>query len=113
MISPGVIIVWAMPGTTRQNTTIRYGRNTLKRALRAATTGWTGWNSRPFLTLFAKISLREDAPMPVDVYDAASWMAVTALSEMSIAKGGAVVDVPDFTGGKWHMIVDENERERF
>ena len=56
--------------------------------------------------------LREDAPMPVDVYDAASWMAVTALSEMSIAKGGAVVDFPDFTKGKWHMIVDENERER-
>lgn len=46
--------------------------------------------------------LREDAPMPVDVYDAASWMAVTALSEMSIAKGGAVMDIPDFTGGKWH-----------
>ena len=56
--------------------------------------------------------LREDAPMPVDVYDAASWMAVTALSEMSIAKGGAVVDFPDFTKGKWHMIVDENERGR-
>ena len=47
--------------------------------------------------------LREGTPMPVDVYDAASWMAVTALSEMSIAKGGAVVDIPDFTGGKWHM----------
>ena len=47
--------------------------------------------------------LREGTPMPVDVYDAASWMAVTALSEMSIARGGAVVDVPDFTGGKWHM----------
>lgn len=47
--------------------------------------------------------LREDAPMPVDVYDAASWMAITALSEMSIARGGAVVDIPDFTGGKWHM----------
>lgn len=47
--------------------------------------------------------LRDDAPMPVDAYDAASWMAVTALSEMSIARGGAVVDVPDFTGGKWHM----------
>lgn len=43
------------------------------------------------------------APMPVDVYDAASWMAVTALSEISIAKGGAVVEIPDFTGGKWHM----------
>lgn len=51
--------------------------------------------------------LREDAPMPVDVYDAASWMAVTALSEMSIAKGGAVVDVPDFTGGKWFRGSDE------
>lgn len=47
-------------------------------------------------------ALRNDAPMPVDVYDAASWMAVTALSEMSIARGGAVVDVPDFTFGKWH-----------
>ena len=50
-------------------------------------------------------ALREDAPMPVDVYDAASWMAVTALSEMSVARGGAVVDVPDFTGGKWHREI--------
>lgn len=48
-------------------------------------------------------NLREDKPMPVDVYDAASWMSITALSEMSIARGGAVVDIPDFTGGKWHL----------
>ena len=47
-------------------------------------------------------ALREKLPMPVDVYDAASWMAVTVLSEMSVALGGAVVDVPDFTGGSWH-----------
>lgn len=47
-------------------------------------------------------ALRENLPMPVDVYDAASWMAVTVLSEMSVARGGAVVDVPDFTGGSWH-----------
>lgn len=46
-------------------------------------------------------ALENGEPMPVDVYDAAAWMAVTALSEMSIARGGAVVDVPDFTGGKW------------
>lgn len=46
-------------------------------------------------------ALENEEPMPVDVYDAASWMAVTALSEMSIAKGGAVMDVPDFTSGKW------------
>lgn len=50
--------------------------------------------------------LREDSPMPVDVYDAASWMAITALSEMSVARGGAVVDIPDFTNGKWAMGLD-------
>lgn len=72
--------------------------------------GHDGMDWLEFETFFR--CLREDAPMPVDVYDAASWMAVTALSEMSIAKGGAVVDIPDFTGGKWHMVVDENERER-
>ena len=38
---------------------------------------------------------------PINVYDAAAWMSISALSEASIAKGGAVVDIPDFTGGKW------------
>lgn len=52
-------------------------------------------------------ALRNDAPMPVDVYDAVSWMAITPLSEMSIAKNGAVVDIPDFTNGKWHRSVCE------
>ena len=47
--------------------------------------------------------LRDGGPMPVDVYDAASWMAVTTLSERSIAGGGSVVHIPDFTGGKWHL----------
>jgi hypothetical protein len=47
-------------------------------------------------------ALRNDEPMPVDVYDAATWMSVSVLSEMSIAKGGAVMAVPDFTAGKWH-----------
>ena len=39
--------------------------------------------------------------MPVDVYDAAAWMCITALSEQSIAQGGAVQQIPDFTRGKW------------
>ena len=39
--------------------------------------------------------------MPIDVYDAASWMVITALSEKSIAEGGAPQTIPDFTGGKW------------
>lgn len=45
--------------------------------------------------------LRNNKPMPVDVYDAATWMAVTALSEQSIAMGSAPVAFPDFTRGKW------------
>ena len=46
-------------------------------------------------------ALRADAPMPIDVYDAAAWMAITALSEISIANGSAPVEIPDFTSGRW------------
>ena len=42
-----------------------------------------------------------DKDMPIDVYDAATWMSITALSEQSIALGGMPVPVPDFTKGKW------------
>ena len=38
---------------------------------------------------------------PVDVYDTATYMAVTALSEASIAIGGAPVAFPDFTEGRY------------
>ena len=41
--------------------------------------------------------------MPLDVYDAASWMSVSCLSEQSIDIGGAPVAIPDFTNGKWLM----------
>ena len=40
---------------------------------------------------------------PIDEYDAAAWMAVTCLSEASIAAGSAPVAIPDFTAGKWVM----------
>ena len=54
-------------------------------------------------------ALRNDKPMPVDVYDAASWMVITTLSESSIANGSAPVEIPDFTEGKWQRcIVEEN-----
>lgn len=43
----------------------------------------------------------EKRPMPIDVYDACSWMCVTALSEQSIAGGSIPVDFPDFTRGKY------------
>ena len=41
--------------------------------------------------------------MPIDVYDAAAWMSISALSAASIAAGGAPQAVPDFTGGRWVM----------
>jgi hypothetical protein len=47
--------------------------------------------------------VRCEREMPIDVYDAASWMVVTVLSEASIARGGAPVDIPDFTCGRWQM----------
>ena len=45
--------------------------------------------------------IQNEEEFPIDVYDAASWMAITALSDMSIAMGGAVQQIPDFTRGKW------------
>lgn len=39
--------------------------------------------------------------MPIDVYDMASWMSITCLSETSIAQGGAPQEIPDFTRGRW------------
>lgn len=52
------------------------------------------------LKLFFK-AIREGEPMPIDVYDAATWMAVTALSEQSIEAGSVPVEFPDFTRGNW------------
>ena len=38
---------------------------------------------------------------PIDVYDTASWMCISALSERSIQEGGAPQEIPDFTRGQW------------
>jgi predicted dehydrogenase len=46
-------------------------------------------------------AIRNKKPAPMDCYDAAAWSAISGLSEMSIARGGAVVDFPDFTRGQW------------
>lgn len=57
---------------------------------------------RDALTLRAFLdSVRNHTPTPIDVYDCAAWMAVTALSEQSLALGGQPVPFPDFTNGKW------------
>ncbi|HOC56140.1 MAG TPA: Gfo/Idh/MocA family oxidoreductase [Verrucomicrobiota bacterium] len=46
-------------------------------------------------------SVRNKAPGPQDVYDAAAWSAVVGLSLESVARGGKLVEFPDFTRGKW------------
>jgi len=45
--------------------------------------------------------LRTGTETDMDVYDAASWSAVSALSEQSIAAKSQPVDFPDFTRGQW------------
>ena len=46
-------------------------------------------------------SVRRKVQTPIDVYDTASWMSITTLSEDSIAMGGMPVAIPDFTNGRW------------
>jgi hypothetical protein len=46
-------------------------------------------------------SVRRKVKPPIDVYDMAAWMSITALSEQSISMGGAPVAIPDFTNGRW------------
>lgn len=53
-------------------------------------------------------AVKNGTPMPIDVYDGATWMAVSVLSEISIAQGGAPQAMPDFTNGKWHLRKPED-----
>lgn len=46
-------------------------------------------------------AVRRGENTPIDAYDTVAWMAIGPLSELSIAHGGAPMDVPDFTRGKW------------
>lgn len=52
-------------------------------------------------------ALQEGYPVPIDVYDMASWMSISTLSEQSIAMGGAPVAIPDFTNGRWTYREEE------
>ena len=59
------------------------------------------------LNAFIEAARRNDPP-PLDVYDAASWSALTPLSERSIAQGGAPQEFPDFTAGRWQNRIPYN-----
>jgi hypothetical protein len=45
--------------------------------------------------------LRNGLPLDQNVYDAAAWSSVMALSEKSVAAKSGSVDMPDFTRGAW------------
>ena len=46
-------------------------------------------------------SIKSRSFPPIDVYDTASWRAITPLSEQSVALGSQPIPFPDFTDGKW------------
>jgi hypothetical protein len=52
------------------------------------------------LNAFVESAKLNIAP-PMDAYDAASWSAITPLSELSIENNGEPQDFPDFTRGNW------------
>ncbi len=61
--------------------------------------GHGGLDYFTFRDFFEK--LRDNKPMPVDVYDAAAWMSISILSEESIKGGNIPVEIPDFTKGEY------------
>ncbi len=70
-----------------------------KYAERAAGAGHGGMD---FFVVHAFVeALKEQAPMPIDIYDAVTWSAITPLSEQSIAAGFQTLPFPDFTNGQW------------
>ena len=72
-----------------------------------------GHGGMDYLVLRAFVeSLQKGVAFPIDVYDAAAWMAVTCLSEQSIALGSMPVMVPDFTSGRW-MQPDNRPKDMF
>lgn len=67
----------------------------------ADTAAGAGHGGMDYFVVHAFIeALKADAPMPIDVYDAVAWSAITPLSEQSIAEH-KTVEFPDFTEGKW------------
>jgi predicted dehydrogenase len=61
-----------------------------------------GHGGMDYLMLFRMLQcVREGLPPDMDVYDAAAWSAVGALSVTSVSNGSAPIEFPDFTQGKW------------
>ena len=67
----------------------------------------SGHGGMDYLVLRAMVETAlNGTPSPIDVYDAASWMCITALSEQSIMKNSSWVEIPDFTQGRYKQQND-------
>ncbi len=68
----------------------------------AAQAAGAGHGGMDFFVIQAFVeALKQGSPMPIDIYDAVTWSAITPLSEMSIRAGFQTVPFPDFTAGQW------------
>ena len=68
-----------------------------------------GHGGMDYLVLRAMLSAARGESYPaIDVYDAAAWMSITALSERSIANGNMPVEIPDFTKGKYRNRTEKS-----
>ena len=45
--------------------------------------------------------LRNGLPLDMNVYDAALWSSLVELTDISASNGGAPIEIPDFTRGRW------------
>jgi hypothetical protein len=62
----------------------------------------SGHHGADFFVIYSFLDcVRNRHPAPIDVYDAATWSSIIPLSGQSLAEGGAVQQIPDFTSGKW------------
>ena len=61
---------------------------------------WSGAYDYLMLRQLVNALRRNEAP-PMDVYDAATWSAISELSERSVAQKSSPQEFPDFTKGKW------------
>lgn len=69
----------------------------------------SGHGGMDYLVLRSMINAAKGETLPaIDVYDAASWMCITALSEKSIKNGNVPVEIPDFTNGKYKNRKDKS-----
>ena len=67
-----------------------------------------GHGGMDYLVLRAFIeALKQGTHTPIDVYDTASWMVITPLSEQSIKEGSKPMAIPDFTRGKYLNRTDK------